>query len=259
MNTMGQNELTISQNSLEYIYSIFGFPAIDLEDIGILDEESIKRFVIVPALRQYYKYFPMETKQTVVAGAGGIQGTLDFPSPNVFGVTNVQLAKGQDSYMYSGSAGEDGSGIFFRSRTISKNSAGSGMGSRYDYGSKSIQATKQASLDAESNIYNMFFWDIDWNNKQLNYRTVLSGKIEITWALWNSDFDSVRFEHYDQLIKLCQGQLLMYWSRLLNKVDPETPTAFDVDSLRDEGQELIEEVTESWKNTMKPVLIRTAM
>ncbi len=255
MSILRHNDIMIEEESLQEIYSIFGYPRVNLEDIKLFGAEDIRRFAIAPSLRTYYKYFPKEEIQTIRVSSQQVQGVVDFPE-TALGVSDVKFVNSQDTELYH-SGGTNG-GAFFTHRSIGRGGAGR-YGSRYGYGRQAIQSTVEMSLDVQSNIYKSFYWNPDFTERTFTYRVTNSGYIEITWALWDFNFDKVRLEQYDNLIKLCQAEILLYWARILEKVTPDLPVEFDSDSLRDEGEEFKKDVLEKWQGHTKAVMMRGAV
>ena len=84
MTTINIDDLYINE-----ILSIAGYPLLTLEDDDFeFSKEDIKTLVVIPVLRDYYRWFPIELQQEYSVGTSF---SLDFPTPEVFNVVDVRL------------------------------------------------------------------------------------------------------------------------------------------------------------------------
>ncbi len=240
--------ITITDEDLNYIYTVFGFPYVTLDDIDILSEQAIKDYVIQPTLEEYYRWFPLKETQQIAVSSGATEGSVDFPDSETFGVYTCKFALKQDTDVYSSTGVTD---PFFSTKYIRKVSGGHNLGSRMDYGFSTISKSTAWGIDSQAQANQVLRWDIDHKNRKVNYFSQQPGFIEIVWAKYSDDVSDVMFRYKRQFLDLCKGYLKLYMAEFLTKIDPAFPSNFDSDNLKEEGQELVDKIMEKWQNKTK--------
>lgn len=247
--------ITIDDNDLHYIYSVFGYPTVTLDDIGLFTEDSVKEYVIKQALYEYFRYFPIKQIQSYRVSNGNTEGSVDFPDLDTYGVLDCRFTLSLDSDVYS-NLDTSATNPFFSFRNVTKKNGGRRLGSRYSYGFDAIQSTVDWTIDSLSAQKQVFRNYVDHQARTLTYFSQQSGYVVITWAKMSDDVSDVIFRYKRDFLNLCKAELKLYWSEFLTKIDSEFPSSFDADTLKEEGQELKDKIMEKWNNKMKPVIMR---
>jgi hypothetical protein len=243
----------ITDADLHYVYKAFGYPIVTVDDIEIITEEAIKELVIAPTLEEYFRWFPIKEIQQVSISTGLTSGIIDFPDLDTYGVFRCQMAFKQDTDIYASIPAV--TNPIFSSRYVQK-SGGRRLGSRYDYGFSSIQKSTQWEIDSKVQANEVFYWRPLYESRQLEYYSTSPGWLEITWAKLSEDCSDVMFRYKRDFLDLCQAELKLYMVEFLTKVDIETPSKFDADNLKQEGQDKKDEIIEKWGNKTKAVISR---
>lgn len=236
--------LTISQNHYNEILTEPGYPIIT-PNLLELTETQIKDLLIWPALREFWKWFPIVSEQQIQASS---TFEVDFPNPETFGVVDVRLTT--SAYRGSGVTANP-----LINETNIKVSRGGRYGTRNNY--EHAVAMYVERLERVSAVeYQKVFRVRILNRKVKGYTNTL-GVISIIWADYSEDFNDVPFEHISEVIKLASANILRYLGMLRNQDTSDLPNEMNGDEFISRADDLEEEIIEDWKAHTKAVLIRS--
>jgi len=232
--------IIIDNKWLNLIRKVLAYP--DVDNL-LLSDDEIKDLCVFPALQKYFTKFPIKEQ---VEYAISSEMKIDFPDEYTFGVTDARIT---DIGMIGGTGGTFWDIVQFQSfnGTVS---GGRGSYGKRDYNPSGLQYQRDNARHQYKSYQNAYVTNkvyVDINNKQLIAYTSNTGKLNITWAKYSDDFSNVRFERRDDVIKLCQAELLMHLadsSSIL--VDSALEVTINSDTLRDRAKELFEAVETKW-------------
>lgn len=244
--------LIIEQDDYEYVLSALSFPFIDPAELNLpYTENTVKKFCILPSMKEYFMYFPIREEKSV-AVASGSSGEIDFPDDYTYGVAHTSLTETVDSM----SSGSIYSGNPFVTQQNVVSTSQSAFGSQYDYGYNSIMGAIKASNNTRRASNKVFRTVTNHQKRVLEYYTSNSGYLEIVWAKWSEDFNSIRWSHHLDVLHLSQAKLLTWLGNTLSMQDSEFPTQLDSDAMIDRGEDIETKVKDKWKNYTKGVVLR---
>jgi len=244
--------LIIDQDNYEYVLSVLGYPVIDHTELGtVVTEQAVKNFCILPSVKEYFRWFPIEVEQSVSVG-GSSSGSVDFPDQFTFSIRHTAFTSIADSVGSSAMT----SNPWINSRSLSTTTSMSSIGSRFNYGMSSISKTIMSADDTMRNSNRVFRTRTDEQNRKLEYYCNEEGHLEIVWAKWSEDFTSIPFRHQRDVLELSQAELLLWTAGILGQINPEFPSEFDYDSMQTKGEDLKEKIMTKWKEYTKSVVIK---
>jgi len=247
---MDLSNITIADSYIEEILSIAGYPILTLDDSDFeLTEAQIKSLVVLPTLREFYRWFPIPTiDEYSISGSFSI----DFPTSDTFQVIDARLnTVGNFTTNLNGNA-------FINARNYKKtcgwgpnlyNTGNSyGMENAYILGS----ATRQSFVDRSK----AFKVTPNLTTRKLEGYTNTSGKMSVTWGAFNNDFGVIPFNRLEHVIKLSQSKLLEVLIQIRANTNNDLPNAWNVDFYEDKRESLREEVINKWQKESKIVVIK---
>lgn len=231
------------------IAAALGDPIISVNDDLLVNENMVDGLFITPALQMYFTYWPLKLKAEYA-----IAGTYDIPFPNdrVFGVTMARVATAQPCASFGKSP--------FMNEVILHQVSGGGSYGKTPYGrdpyiTTGIAIKEQTERMSYISLRKAGNSNIDVAGKRLWGFSSVSGNLVVDWAMWSKDFADVRFEHVEDVIKVCQMYALEYVGGLRSQSDPNTGVTADGSSFLDKADKIKEEiVTQRWRGRV-PVIV----
>jgi len=233
--------ITISDMHLNQIKSAIAFPSVDNV---ILTDDEIKDFCIRPALRDYFTKFP---KKAVLTGSLTTSGEVEiaFPDDLTFGVVDARITdKLSNDSANTGNFWELASfnkyGLSARKRTYGIEG----------YNPNFLRQQKITEMQAERSVRDnveAIRIKVDTDNSVVSFFTNQTCKYFIEWAKWSRNFDDVKFQRINDVIKLCQANVK---EQLADTVGLVTNASLDItinaDELRSQASELRDPIIEKW-------------
>lgn len=231
------------------IAAALGDPIISVSNDLLVNENMVNDLFITPALQMYFTYWPIKLKREYP-----ISGSYDIPFPDdrVFGVTMARVTTAESCLSY-------GKSPFVNEMILHQVSGGGGYGrtpyGRDPYITTGIAIKEQTERMSYISLRKAGNSNIDTAGKRLWGFSSISGKLIVDWALWSKDFNDVRFEHVEDVIKVCQMYALEYVGSLRSQSDPNTGVTADGSSFLDKADKIKEEiVTQRWRGRV-PVIV----
>jgi hypothetical protein len=250
--------IKIPEDIFEQIMSVMGAPYVeyapndsDTKDYDLeLNEEKIKNTILDQVFKEYFRWFPLESYQTL-----SVSGTFDVPFPDnyTFSAKDVRLTSRtlgygpttnplvNERFMYS-SGGPYGTGRY---------------GTRNDYGFTTANIMRNIEMQSWVDRTKTFKWRILKGDRKISGFSNVSGSIEIVWAKYSNDWDDISFEQQMDVINLSQGRILQYFGYLRQQIENQDfPISLNGAVLVEHGKDLIDSVYSKWKAFTKPVIMR---
>lgn len=242
------SNLVINEQDLQFILSRIGYPFVT-EDLLEINFEQVKDVCILPALHDYFKWFPI--KSQVTYSASGTY-SIDFPDDFTYSAIDVRINTGRNGQ--SATTNPLINSTFIRQTS----SRGSGMyGTRYDYGFDRSYYIERLEGQSSIDMYKSTKFNVNYTDRVVEGFTNVSGTLQVTWAKYSNDFNNVPFQRKREVSDLASAYLLRFFGELrLQGEMVDLPIAFDGQAFIDRAEELETKVIESWENFTKAVVIR---
>lgn len=214
-----------------------------------ISSDDIKNTIIIQAMKEYYRWFPIESYATQdVSGPFEIP----FPSTNVFSVKDVRINTMRMNYLSYGNALVDER--FIRTST----QYGRAMyGTRNDYGMTAAKIQNRFEKQSFLETNKAFKWRVVENQRILKGFSNTLATMEITWASWSDDWQYVAFSQERDVIKLSQAYILRFFGELRSQDEVDgAPVTLQSDKLIERAATLEEEVMTKWKQFAYPVFMK---
>lgn len=243
-------KIFITEEMLDEIVSEIGIPIFDWEDTPY-DKEYVKDKFIWKAMREYYRYFPIQNIEEYYISSNF---ELPFPNEATFNILDARLNTNAPS------SGNTMVGTTIKERMLSVagtgSSSGIGMyGTPYDFGMKETYHTTRAEYNALKNSNSAFRVKVDSNNRVVKGYTNIPGRISIIWAEYSDDYSTIPFEKIEDVHNLARSNIMRAWGHLVKLQSSSTENDLDGDYLIDRADELRTEVIDRW-NAITKVVIR---
>jgi len=241
-------DITIDRDTLDEIMVATGFPVITMDDLE-MTELDIRRLLIWPALRTFFRWFPLRVENQYDLNIADY--SFDFPRPETYGVLDARLTTARTR------AGAITANPFINAQNVSITQKYQGVyGTPYNY---DMTLTRQFEVIERQSIIDMrkaFRVHVDNQNRKIYGYSNINGKFSVAWADYGTDFSQVPFDKLDDVINLAASHILRAFGRLRGQQNSDTPNSFNYTEFIDEADRLRDEVLDKWRSYTKPVLLR---
>lgn len=245
------SNIKISEKTFNEIKSVLGYPVITSEFDDIMTPEHIKEYAIAPAMETYFTYFPVIHSMEYPASGSSALETIEAPD-NTLGLLKYQFIPQSSS---SGGANLMQQGMFYgnpfytSSQVVSKGSYGLGGSFGTPFGYEKELFTYQnrfynKSLESSNKVV---FIRYDDNTNSVELKSNLPGVFHIELALFSNDVEVIPIRKRQKFIEYAQGKLLKKFANILKISESDLPSSLDSDYLNDEGDRLIEQAEEYFR------------
>ena len=245
---MATPDVIIDEDLLNEILKEFAYPVLDAEDLPYT-EEQIRKLFIWPAMREYFRYYPLLSESSE-----RVNGTfsINFPDTSVFNIINANL---NTNTATTGSiAGSDP--LVNASNILSIGQGNSRYGTPFNYGVNQAFHSRRSEYNAMKLSQAATRIKVDPQTRKVYGYANVGGYINITWASWDSDFGYIPFEKIEDVIKLCVSNIYQGWGNMLSLQSSELSNELNADFMLERAETLKTEVVERWNAITKPILIR---
>ncbi len=224
-----------------------GAPFVELKDLEV-GAETIKDTMILRALREYYRWFPIEDYEVL-----NVNGEFEFKFPNdkVFYARDIKL---NSSRMSTGRTGNPL--IDERSIRSSNGYSRSMYGTRFDYGATTANITFRSESQSFVDMNKTFKVRVIENKRIIKGYTNTMGNMEVTWLSYSDDYGSVPFMDESTVDDLSKSFILEYFGDLRAQNSIEDVPEFNFEAMQEKAKELKESVYEKWKGRNTAVIMR---
>lgn len=244
------NELTggidISDDELETILTVIGFPFVVFDDVEF-SKEQITKYMIKPALQRYYTFRPIIRDESLGQYGAGGEFLVEFPE-NAYGAVPYYTVPGGN-----GMAGMGGSPFAFYNEMMMAGGAGTvstryGKGLAYPGkrvpgyvgGDRDWRLSQIDTMMANQGLVNVF--------RREHYRRVkidgkwyargfssVGGALNMKWLCWSPHWDDVLFEDLETIARpMARSEVLKNFSILRSLVKSDISGQLDPSVLKAE-------------------------
>jgi hypothetical protein len=247
-----EEPILVPSSIIKRITSALGTPILDLKEDLMIDEEMIKELFIRPAMQLYFTYWPKILKQDYPITQ---QVQIPFPNNNVYGIAQARVALNQNANAWSRSPFLN---EVLRKQVSSYGSYGVQPGTRRDpYITAGILIKEQTEALSYISLRKAGVFIVDTDERYLRGYSNVSGILVISWAQYFWDWDKIRFEHTEDVIKMCKVYALRFVGGIRSQSDPNTGVTIDGSSFIEQADKLEEEVlTNRWEGRVPVVVLR---
>jgi hypothetical protein len=241
----------IHPSIMNRITASLGTPILDLKEDLLIDEEMIKELFIRPAMQLYFTYWPKLLKKEYPITQ---QVQIPFPNNNVYGIAQARVALNQNANTWSKSPFLN---EVLRKQVSSYGSYGVQPGTRRDpYITAGTLIKEQTEQLSYISLRKAGSFTVDSDERCLEGYSNVSGILVIQWAQYFWDWNKIKFEHTEDVIKMCKVYALRFVGGIRDQSDPNTGVAIDGSSFREDADKLEEEVLiNRWEGRVPVVLL----
>ncbi len=239
-------DITISNEKLEEILIEVGVPILEISDLPYT-ETQIRTSFIYPAMREYFKFFPIEDQ---IEYSIGTSFEIPFPDTDTFNVSDVRLITN------IASGGQTADPFVNSLNVLSVGKSSGRYGTQYDYNLSKTYGMERASMSANINSQMAFKYKVDKVNRVIKGFSNVAGKIAVTWAKMSLDYDDIPFSAEMEVQQLASSNLLRGWGGLISMQSSTSESDLDPGYFMDRSQELRDEVYKKWTGFTKAVVLR---
>ena len=236
--------VVVPQSIMHRITASLGTPILNLKEDLLIDEETIKELFLRPAMQLYFTYWPKLLKEEYPITQ---QVQIPFPSDNVYGIAQARVALNQNANTWSRSPFLN---EVLRKQVSSYGSYGVQPGTRRDpYITAGTLIKEQTESLSYITLRKAGVFTVDNDERCLKGYSNVAGILVVSWAQYFWDFNKIRFEHVEDVIKMAKVYALRYVGGIRSQSDPNTGVAMTGDSFLEEAGKLEEEVlVNQWKS-----------
>lgn len=249
----------IDDDELENILFEVGVPFITLSELEFGREQILKNAVL-PAMKEYFKWFPIIEIETFPMGAGG-RFDIDIPA-YAYTAQRVYLVPGFGLDVNSQNP-------FYRS--WAQSNTGFGMGT--SFGNPHDRSLRGRKRYQDIQGFNTYILEKAARQGAINYgkRTRIRvniqkgkvtgflnqiGSLEVEWAVSSNDWQDIPFNRRLEARDLAKAYILRGLAMLRAQAPKDTPGVVDVSNFMERAKELETPVIENWRSATKAVLLR---
>jgi hypothetical protein len=250
----------IDDDELENILFEVGVPFIAYEELEFSREQILKNAVL-PALKEYFKWFPIIEIEAYPMGAGG-RFDIDLP-PYAYTAQRVYLVPGFGLDVNSQNP-------FYRS--WAQSNTGFGMGTTFGNPHDRALRSKRRYRDIQG--FNTYILERAARQGAINYgkRTRIKvniqkgkvtgflnqiGSLEVEWAVMSNDWADVPFNRKQEVKDLAKAYILRGLGMLRSQTPKDIPGIPDYSSLITRADILEPRVLNLWQSATKAVVVRS--
>jgi len=238
--------LAISDQSYNEILMELGYPFVKEEELEF-PKETIINMMIWPALQQYYMYFPLQVQQQI-STSGSFE--LPFPDEETFGITDARI---NNTFIGSGALTTN---PFLNSLLVNRQASSSRYGSPYGYNLEQAKTYERYERQSILEDIRSFKIHVDENNRKVTGYTNVAGRLSITWAKYDYNFEAIPFKWKRDVLKLSKSYVLRAFGNLRAQLKQEDPDGFDYQNFLDRADNYNLEVMDRWEGISKVVVLR---
>jgi hypothetical protein len=235
---------------MKRITSSLGTPILDLKEDLLVDEEMIKELFIRPAMQLYFTYWPKLLKDELPINQ---KVNIPFPNEHVYGIAQARVALMQNANSWSNNPFLN---EILRRQVSSFSSYGLTPYGRDPYITQSTLIKEQTEQMSYISLRKAGNFTVDTDERYLKGYSNVAGVLIISWAQYFWDWNKIRFEHTEDVIKMCKVYALRFVGGIRSQSDPNTGVTIDGSSFLEQADKLEEEVlTNRWEGRVPVVVL----
>jgi hypothetical protein len=256
--------INVPERYIQEILSEIGYPLIPMSSLkelassdeqGNLDVSTIRQnflnLVCWPALREYFKWFPITE---IVEYLAEESFSFDFPDPETFTVVDARLNTA--GFGVRDSVNPFVNNSVYRAINTTSSYGGGMWGTKYDYDYRQARIYDRMERSSLIDQNKAFRLDVDFSNRKVIGFSNILGKLVLTWGKLSEDFNDVQIQRLPEVIKLAKAYLLRYIGQIRGQSLTSLPNQFNYQLFLDRSKELEESVLTSWKSYSKIIIFR---
>jgi hypothetical protein len=243
--------ILVPSSIMKRITSALGTPILDLKEDLLIDEEMIKELFIRPAMQLYFTYWPKILKDELSINQ---RVNIPFPNEHVYGIAQARVALMQNANSWSNNPFLN---EILRRQVSSLSSYGRTPSGRDPYITQATLIKEQTEQMSYISLRKAGNFIVDNDERCLKGYSNVAGVLIISWAQYFWDWDKIRFEHTEDVIKMCKVYALRFVGGIRSQSDPNTGVTIDGSSFIEQADKLEEEVlTNRWEGRVPVVVLR---
>jgi hypothetical protein len=240
--------VSISNDWLIQIKKVLAYPK--KENI-ILSDDEIKQFAVFPAMTQYFIKFPV--KETIELQSSDLL-TIPFPDTYTYGLVDCRVVD-------VGTIGGTGSSfwdiIAYQRMGVSGNMKSYGKRGFNPNALYQQRINQQYAMKSQMNLLATIKFNVDYPNRQVIVYSSTTGKVNITWAKYSTDFEDILFQRKFDVIQLAQANLLDHFADTFGIIsDGSLDVNFNIESIRTRATALRTEITDKWMSFPTVIMLK---
>jgi hypothetical protein len=241
----------VPKSIIKRITAVLGTPILDLAEDLLINEETVKELFIRPAMQLYFTYWPKLLKQELKINQNV---NIPFPNDNVYGIAQARVALMQNANSWSNNPFLN---EILRRQVSSLSSYGLTPYGRDPYITQTTLIKEQTEQMSYISLRKAGTFTIDTDERCLKGYSNITGLLIVSWAQYFWDWNKIKFEHTEDVIKMCKVYALRFVGGIRSQSDPNTGVTIDGSSFLEQADKLEEEVlTNRWEGRVPVVVIR---
>jgi len=243
--------IIIADSRLNQIKKVLAYPKVTTV---LLSDQDIKDLCIEPAMREYFTKFPLTTEYSVDIGYT-TEMEVPFPDIYTFGLTDFRVTNTNITSATGGFSNFLNLAAFAQTSIYNRSSYGlKGYNPNFLAQQK---LTEQQSLYAMREMNKTIRYKVDIENRKVIIFSNQAGKVYINWAKHSSNFADIRYQYIEDVIKLCQANLLHHFVETVQMVtNTDITLTINTDVMKTRADELRAEVKEKFDQISSLQMIR---
>ena len=249
--TFDDAPLQVPDSAVKRILADLGSPILNAEEDLLINNDMVKDLFITPALQMYFTYWPLKVKEEYP-----INGQVDIPFPNdqIYGISMARVALLQQSMAYGKSPFIN---EVIRRQVASFNSYGRTPYGRDPYMTTGVLVKEQSEQLSYISLRKAGNFNIDQAGRRLWGFSNVAGNLVIDWAMWSKNWADIKFEHVEDVIKVCKMYALEFVGGIRQQSDPNTGVQADGASFLEKAEKIKEEIiVQRWRGRIPIVVLR---
>ena len=250
----------ISDLDLENILFEVGVPFITLEELEYTREEILKN-AVWPAMKEYFKWFPIIEMDVRPMGSGG-KFEIDIP-PYAYTAQRVYLVPGfgldtnsRNPFYMSWAQGNSGYGS--GAAPVIGNAQSNRVRRRYtDIRGFETYILERAARQGAVNYAKRTRIRVSIQKKKIIGFANQIGNLEIEWAVNSKDWSDIPFQRQSEVRDLAKAYILRGLAMLRQQTPKDVPGILDVSSFMTRAADLEKSTLENWRSATKAVVVRS--
>jgi hypothetical protein len=243
--------VTVPPSIMKRITASLGTPILDLKEDLLIDEEMIKDLFIRHAMQLYFTYWPKLLKEELPINQNV---NIPFPNEHVYGIAQARVALMQNANSW---ANNPFLNEILRRQVSSLSSYGRTPYGRDPYITQATLIKEQTEQMSYISLRKAGTFTVGTDERCLKGYSNVAGVLIVSWAQYFWDWNKIRFEHTEDVIKMCKVYALRFVGGIRSQSDPNTGVSIDGTSFLEQADKLEEEVlTNRWEGRAPIVVLR---
>jgi hypothetical protein len=236
--------IEISDKDIQLIKNVLAYPSCDQL---LLTDSQIKDIAVSHALQDYFTKFPLKQEKQYNMG-GTSELILDFPDEFTYGVIDARVT---DAGIVTGTGTSFYDLVLFQSMNGgSLMGGGNGAYGIKGYNPSSLIQTRdlqRMAYKSTQNTYMTVRYDVDVENRKVHTYSTVVGYLNVSWAKYSDNFNTVKYQRRFDVIKLAQAYLLEHFADTFSILtDSALDMSINIEALKTRAQQLKDGVKELW-------------